>query len=484
MTISEESRRRRRFLAGLGGVLAGGAASAVLPQMELVGRALAATPAAPGEGYRALVCIFLFGGNDSFNMLIPHAAAEHAAYLTARGGVHDATRNPLGLGIARDALRVVADQGGKSWGLNPACAALAPLFEAGELAFLANVGTLVRPIEKMEFLARSKAFPPYLYSHNDQQRQWMRGHSTTAGINLGWGGLCGDRLAALNTGLRALPPTLSITGNNLFQNGRSVLPFAVSRTGPAQLSYFRAASGNADRIRREALTQLLQASYPPLLTDRQAVVAESSMVLNEALRVALDPANGGDIVTAFPDHALAAQLRMVARLIKVGQTGAIGHRRQIFFVGHGGYDTHENQMAQNVHPRLLGELSSGLVAFRQALGELGMVDKVVSFTMSDFGRTLNSNGNGTDHAWGGVQLLMGGSAARGGPLHGRRVWGDYPLLELDGAQSVGRGRMIPTTSLQQLGATLASWMGVADADLETIFPGLSGFASRRLGMLG
>lgn len=483
MSMSE-SRQRRHFLMGLGGLLAGGAASAVLPQMDLVGRALAASPQAVGDDYRALVCIFLFGGNDSFNMLIPHAQDEYAIYEASRVGIHNPGTNPLGLAIARDALGVITDRAGKSWGLNPECAAMKPLFDAGELAFLANVGTLVEPITKAEFRARGKAFPSYLYSHNDQQRQWMRGHSTNTRIGNGWGGMAGDRLARFNSGLSALPPTISIAGNNLYQSGASVLPYAVAQGGPTRLNYFRADSGNADRIRREALASLVQASYPPVMASHFGVVGESSMVVNEALRVALDPANGGDIATAFPQHGLANQLRMIARMIKVSQGAAIGHKRQIFFASLGGFDTHENQMAANNHPRLLRELSTALAAFRDGLNEIGMQRNVVTFTMSDFARTLNSNGNGTDHAWGGVQLVMGGAAPNGGPVHGRRVWGDYPLLELDGAQSVGRGRMIPTMSLQQMGATLAGWMGVAESDLDLIFPGLGNFPTRRLGFLG
>ena len=475
---------RRHFLQGLGALVAGGTASAMFPQLELMGRALAAAPT-PGE-YRALVCIFLFGGNDSFNMLIPHVQDAYDVYLRSRGGVYDATTNPFGLGIARDSLATVQGTGGDRWGLHPSFAAAKPLFDAGELAFVANVGSLVQPVRKPEVgFPGGKPLPAYLYSHNDQQRQWMRGHATGTRTANGWGGLSGDRVASLNTGLTALPPTISIFGNNLYQSGASVLPYAISSAGPSELARMSASAAavRADAIRLEALNELLNAGQPQVMQGRYAGLGKTSITINGALRAALDPVSGGDITTAFPATSLATQLRMIARLIKVSRSPAIGHKRQIFFAGMGGFDTHDNQMATR-QPALLSQLAGALAAFRAGLQEIGMLNQVTTFTMSDFGRTLNSNGNGTDHGWGGVQLVMGGAAANGGSLQGRRVWGAYPLLELDGEQAMGRGRMIPTTSIQQYGATMATWLGVPAGDMPTIFPGLGNFATPRLGLLG
>ena len=474
---------RRRFLQGLGALVAGGTASALFPQLQLMGHALAATPSL-GE-YRALVCIFLYGGNDSYNMLIPHAQAEYDVYLRSRGGIYDAASNPFGLGIARDSLAAVTDTGGKSWGLHPSFAAAKPLFDAGELAFQANVGSLVEPVRKAEVgYPGGKPLPAYLYSHNDQQRQWMRGHATGTHTANGWGGLAGDKLASLNSGLTALPPTISIFGNNLYQSGASVQPYAISASGPSELARMSASGSRADAIRLEALNELLHAGQSQVLQDRYAGLGRTSIAVNGALRAALDPANGGDIATVFPATQLASQLRMIARMIKVSRGPSIGHQRQIFYAGLGGFDTHDNQMDPTRHAALLSQLADALVAFRAGLQEIGMLNQVTSFTMSDFGRTLNSNGNGTDHGWGGVQLVMGGSATNGGSLQGRRVWGEYPVLELDGDQAMGRGRMIPTTSIQQYGATLATWLGVPAGDLPTIFPGIGNFAAPRLGFLG
>lgn len=469
---------RREFLRNLQYVLAGGAAAAMLPQLELMGRAMAAAPAAT-NGYRAVVCIFLMGGSDSFNMLVPHSQSEHNVYLSSRGGVYDPASNGNGLGIARDQLLQATDASGKTWGINPACPGMKTLFDRGELSFLANVGTLIEPVTKQEITQRSKRLPMSLYSHNDQQRQWMFGQSEKPNASVGWGGLCADKLKGANAGgLTQLPPTISLSGNNLFQNGTSTTAYVMGRSGPTPLRQFTNESNAAERIRREALAAMLARSYAPIMQDQYAVLGQSSMLLTKKLGDALNPANGGDITTVFPaNNDLATQLRMIARTIKVSRTAAVNHNRQIYYATMGGFDTHDNQMTK--HPALLGQLSAALEAFRNALAEVGALNDVVTFTMSDFGRTLNSNGNGTDHAWGGVQLMMGGTGA----LNGKRVYGNYPLLELDGPQAINRGRIIPTTSTNQFGATFARWMGVADADLPVIFPGLGNFSSPTLPFL-
>ncbi|WJI16326.1 DUF1501 domain-containing protein [Pseudoxanthomonas winnipegensis] len=477
---------RRTFLRSLQLMLAGGAVAATLPQFELVGRALAQSSTAVGTGnYRALVCIFLFGGNDSFNMLIPHVQTEYDVYLKSRGGVYDAAANSQGLGIARDALLKVTDTAGKAWGLHPACAGMKTLFDNRELAFMANVGTLVQPTTKAEYTAKAKRLPYNLFSHNDQQALWMRGESELRSSNVGWGGTLGERIKGANSGgFTALPPTISLAGNNLFQTGTSISPYVMSTGGPAALRNFENVNSTPDRIRREALAALVKHRYTPLMQDQYALQGESAMLIGSTMRTALDANNGGDIATVFPSgNGLASQLRMIARSIKASRTSALGQNRQIYFASMGGFDTHDGQMVANGQPRLLGQVSDALFAFRNALVEIGALNDVVSFTNSDFARTLNSNGNGTDHAWGGVQLMMGGPQSSGGPLAGGRVFGSYPILELNGDQAVDRGRMIPTTSTNQFGATFAQWMGVGASDLAAIFPGLGNFASPTLGFL-
>lgn len=474
---------RRRFLRAMQYTLAAGTIGSVVPQFDLVGRALAQS--SPASGYKAIVCVFLLGGNDSFNLLIPHAQAEYDVYNASRGGVFDASSNSQGLALARDALLPISN-GSKTWGLHSSCPELKTLFDAGELGVLANVGTLRQPISKAEALKDRRLLPDNLYSHNDQQQCWMRGHSVDVRAGNGWGGLCADRLRDANSaGLSQLPPSISLSGNNLFQAGISTQPFGLSRSGADVPKRFGNTDSAADKARREALQGLLSKKYTPIMQDQYAVLGESALFLSDRLASSLDAKNGGDISTQFPEkNGLGEQLRMVARTIKASRTSAINHSRQIFYVGMGGFDTHDNQAGPNGrHTALLAQLSAALGAFRTALAEIGSLNDVVTFTMSDFGRTLNSNGNGTDHGWGGVQLVMGGSANNGGPLKGKQVYGDYPLLELNGEQAIERGRIIPTTSTNQMGATFAKWMGVADGDLATIFPGLSNFNNPTLGFL-
>lgn len=482
MSKVTHSSGRRDFLRNLQYVLAGGAAAAMLPQMELVGRAMALSPASL-TGYRAAVCIFLLGGSDSYNMLVPYVQSEHDAYLKSRGGVYNANNNSQGLGFARDALLPISDAAsGKQFGLHPSCGAMKGLFDAGELAFMANVGTLTQPITKAEFTQRSKSVPPSLYSHNDQQRLWMLGHSTNLNATRGWGGLCADQLrVANNAGLRELPAAISIAGNNLFQNGSSTAAYVMGSGGPAKMRYASNMNSTAEFIRQEALDELMGHNYASLMESQYAVLGEGSMMLGTTLNDLLSASNGGDIATTFPSGSLPAQLRMVARMIKASRSSAIGHSRQIYYVTMGGFDTHDNQM--NAQAGLFKTVSESLAAFRNALQEINSLNDVVTFTMSDFGRTLNSNGNGTDHAWAGVQLMMGGSGSKGGPLNGKRVYGTYPILELDGDQALGRGRMIPTTSNNQYSATVAKWLGMDPGQLPTIFPGLSNFSTPTLDFL-
>lgn len=473
---------RRAFLRRLKNVLAGGAAATLFSQLELVGRAMAADTPLPSNDYKALVCIFLAGGNDSFNMLIPWESAEYAAYEASRDGVYDKTTNPGGLAIRREDLAQIIDANGKTWGLHPQFGGVAPLFSQGDLAFLANIGSLAVPVTKAEVTSKDKPLPSDLYSHNDQQRQWLTGASSRSATT-GWGGRLADLVDRSSVALGALPPAISLSGSTMFLHGATSVPYAMASGGPAALSHFAGTSA-ADRARLDALRALVNHPYESLLGDQYAATGKNALALNEALLEALLPDNGGDVSAVFPEGSLGQQLRMIARMIKVSQTPAIGHQRQLYFALLGGFDTHQNQMVDAGHGALLKQLGDGLAAFREALIETGSLDKVMTFTMSDFSRTLNSNGKGSDHAWGGVQLVMGkSSVGTGGRLAGQRVHGDYPLLELDGAQSVGRGRMIPTTAVMQLGATLAQWFGAPADSLETIFPGIGNFATARLPFL-
>ena len=465
---------RRNFLKVLGGACAGGAAYALLPQMELAGRLLAAEPG-PGE-YRALVCIYLNGGSDSFNMLIPHESGEYAIYNKSRGGTYHVDSNSSGLAIARDALHPVTDNSGKVWGLHPSCQGMQGLFAAGELGFLANVGTLTEPLSKDEYLRAVKTQPIELFSHNSQTVQWMRGSSERQ-VPTGWGGRVSDHLRYLNSQTPLLPPSISVTGGgSVFQTGATTMPYSMFASGPQGSSKF-GRSNRAALVRYNALNDLLGREYESLMEERLGLIGDTSLELGYQTANWLRPENGGDIATVFPTgNRLADQLRMIARLIKVGRSSAVGHKRQIFFASLGGFDTHRDQMAAANQPALLRMVSEALVAFRVALGEIDAMNQVMTFSISDFSRTLNSNGSGTDHGWGSVQFVMGGAASKGGQLRGGRIWGNYPLLELDGERSLQRGQMVPGTSVTQYGATMANWVGVPRAQLPIVFPGLSRFS--------
>ncbi len=528
---------RRDFLKVFAGTLAGGTAMSLFPQLRLMESALAADlPNAPSGGsYRALVCVFLGGGSDSFNLLIPSDSARYAVYNTARGGVFTGTNGPLA--IDQSALLPInlnGLPGGESYGLHPACAdwtavdrngvqstlpGLQTLTNQGKIAWVANVGTLVVPTTKANYGSAATLKPPQLFSHNDQTNVWFQGRST-ANFRFGWGGQVGDLLAVENgqigtTGL-TLPLAISYAGANRFQVGSQVVPYQVSScgnpnggnviagspvgsnfagcSGATRMSNFRAC-GSASPTRAEiALCSLLAAPQSNALSTAHSGLMSGSINLSAQLDLALasvSAANPSLLATPFRaladdvvvpgvntaadgGNGLAEQLAMVARLIKV--RAALGQNRNVFFVSLGGFDTHATQMADNTQPRLLRRVSRALGAFYKALEEMSLENNVTTFTMSEFGRTLNSNGDGSDHGWGSVSLVMGGAINNAGALNsGGRLVGLFPSQVLNGVDSFSRGQMIPTTSADSVASTLASWMGVSPANLATIFPHLANF---------
>ena len=456
---------RRTFLRSLQLMLAGGAVAATLPQFELVGRALAQSSTAVGTGnYRALVCIFLFGGNDSFNLLVPTDAARQAVYARSRGAM---ALNPSTL----HALDVAGSTPSLTYGVHPRCAGMAELFNRGDAAFVVNTGTLIAPTTKVDYARPGHPLPPQLFSHSDQQAQWQYGQAASNGT-VGWGGLVADRLHVLNVGA-TLPMSISLGGQNRFQAGTTIQPYAMTSAGAASLNGY--AQGSAQR---EALEALVEQAYPDPLSRSYARTLGHALEYSQVMASALDAVP--PLATNFPDTPLASSLQTVARVIASRQ--ALSARRQIFFVSLGGFDTHADQLADQ--PDLLGGVSEALLAFDAAMRELGTHDAVTTFTMTEFGRTLNSDGNGTDHAWAGNQFVMGG-AVNGQCLYGTPAASGnlFPDLTLDGPDCLARGQMIPATSSDQYGATLARWLGVSACDLETIFPTLRNFARDDLGFL-
>lgn len=458
---------RRRFLSA---AAAGG-----------VAYAFARTPGisvayAAGGGsfpdYKALVCVFLLGGNDSWNMMVPTSDAEYAVYAGSRQNLAVAKDSLLPLNLA------AADPDGWTFGLHPAMPGLARMFNAGRAAVVANVGPLLAPTTLTQYRDRSVALPPQLFSHDDQQVQWNSLKGISA-LKSGWAGRIADLLSPLAPN-QQLALNVSLSGQTLFQAGATSVPYTMGPDGPEPFEAFLDAAMPAGR--REAYAALAAANYDSLYEQAIADVHRRALQFGDTAGAALAATPN---FASLPDEPpvplseLAGRLRTVAKLIAARDE--LQMSRQIFFVATGGFDTHDNQIDEQ--PELLATVSDALERFDDAVQELGIDDRVVTFTQSDFGRTLTSNGDGTDHGWGGVQVVTGGAVTGG------RVFGEYPLLRLgalrgtDRADDADGGRFIPTLSSDQYVATLARWFGVDDADLATIAPNIGNFAVRNLGFL-
>lgn len=407
-----------------------------------------------GTDYKALVCIFLFGGNDANNVVVPLDSTRYAAYQAVRQN----------LAIPAAQLLPAPALDGALYGLHPSMAALAPLYAspAQDLAVVANVGMLVRPTTREQYLGRAVPVPGNLFSHSDQQQQWQNA-APLGGVTTGWAGRVADKIVGLNYPSN-FPPSIGVSGNSLQLIGQTTQPTTVQGEGFG----LDGSDDSAQAVARDAaLREILTVSSGAVL------VQASSQVLGDALKVAqlVDDAtsNATPLVTQFPNTGLGQQLAQVARIIQV--RAALGLKRQIFFCSLGGFDTHSGQLG--THANLLTELSQAMLAFYNATGELGVRDGVVTFTESEFSRTFQPNGTiGTDHAWGGHQIVMGG-AVRGGDLYGR-----FPTLALRGPDDSGdRGNWIPSVSLDQYGATMAQWFGVPAAELASVFPNLANFGA-------
>ncbi|MBK9702640.1 MAG: DUF1501 domain-containing protein [Betaproteobacteria bacterium] len=448
---------RRDFLRRSGALTAAGLAGS----LDLVSLSAHAQAAAD---YRALVCIFLFGGNDGNNLLLPADSAGYAQYAAVRGA---------GSGIALTQAELLPIQPanlGTPFGLHPALKELQPLFAGGQLAAIANVGTLTQPTSKAQYAAGVR--PDSLYSHSDQQNQWQT--SIASGTaRTGWGGRLADVLAPQAGD--AFPVITSTAGVTLFVTGTASRPLAIPVTGGFGLSGYN--NGPAAKARLAALNSLLAIDRGNTFVDAASAITEQAI----ALSATVNPILTSTTSTVAPlfagqSSSIARQLLAVARMIEA--RAATGARRQIFFVSLGGFDTHANQLA--TQQTLFGQLSPAWKAFYDATVQLGVAQQVTSFTLSDFGRTFKpAAGGGSDHAWGNHHLVLGG-AVKGGMLYGR-----YPTLTLAGPDDAEReGRWIPTTAVDQYGATLAKWLGASTADLAQVFPNLARFPVDNLGFLG
>jgi uncharacterized protein (DUF1501 family) len=451
---------RREFLRWSGRFAGLGAAAPFALQLAALGSAAASGRAAAqaGDDYKALVCVFLYGGNDNGNTLIPYDSATYAQYQALRPSLARARADLLPLSVA-------SNLGGRQLALPPELQPVHALFEAGRAAWVANVGPLLRPTNRTQFEARSVPLPPKLFSHNDQQSVWQA--SVPEGAQEGWGGRIADLLATRNT--RSTFTSLSVAGQAVWSAGRSVLQYQVGPGGATQVAPLGRANLFGSGTAPELLRRLVSEPRPHLLELDHTRLMTRALAANAELRDAL--AAVPDLQTVFPtDNALAAQLRMAARIVSA--RAALGARRQVFFVALGGWDHHA--FLSNSHPPLLARLASALAAFDAALGELNVRDRVTTFTASDFGRTLLANGDGSDHGWGSHHLVMGGA------VRGRDVVGSFPALTPGHAQDAGQGRLIPTTSVDQYAASFGRWMGLSDTELADVLPNLRQFSPATL----
>ena len=445
---------RRTFIRSAALAAAGNAAG-----LKLFGNwnALAQNSA---EDYKALVCIFLLGGNDSNNMVVPFDPHGYASYATARG--------PLAL--PQNQLLPLGSMPG--YALHPKLASLRPLFDRGSAAILANVGTLVKPVTRAQILAGT-ATPDLLFSHSDQQQEWQDA-AASADVTTGWAGRIADQLAPTANPGAPVPMVASIAGGSTFCNGHSTMPLTLSSANLPVMDQLCFEGASVCGNRRSASQAMLTFNGGLSLVQADNSIAANAYGYYDALEGALQSAQ--TLHTSFPPgSSLAAQLKQVAQLIQIRKS--LGVTRQIFFCTLGSFDTHGSQI--EMQALLLGQMSDALASFYNATSELGIANNITTFTMSEFSRAFQPNSaNGSDHAWGAHHIVLGG-AVKGGQMYGA-----FPTLALGGPDdSSSIGRWIPSTSSTQYAATLARWFGVNASQMGTIFPSLSSFATADLGFL-
>jgi uncharacterized protein (DUF1501 family) len=434
------------------------------------GTPFAATLAAFGEvaaqtatDFKALVCIFQFGGNDQSNTVVPYENAAYADYQAARSAIALPQSTLLQLNLS--------GYSGPQLGLNPAFATLKPLVDAGQCALMANVGTLAYPTTLAQYKAKSVQTPLGLFSHSDQQASWQSG-LPTKGSATGWLGRIGDLTASAYNPGAAVSMCMSLGGNNLIQAGNSVVQYQVTSWGPVVIDTMDTTHWRYNAEMAAAMNTLMTQPRTNMLEQAYNTVGARAISTGRIAKSALAAAPA--VNTVFPAGSLAGQLRMVARMIAA--RNGLGHKRQIYFVSQGGYDFHDT-LVENQALRLK-ELSDAMAAFYAATVELGVANSVTTFTASDFGRGLQSNGRGSDHGWGSHHFIMGGA------VKGNRLYGQWPTVALGGPEDLGQGRLVPSTSVDRYAATLASWFGVSAADLPTVLPNVTRFATATTAGLG
>ena len=443
----------RRSFIKYASLAAAGSAAGLRPFGALNALAQSATD------YKALVCVFLFGGNDANNTFIPFDTTGYANYSTIRG--------PLAL--AQSSLIQLAQA--PNFALHTSLPDVATLFDSKAAAIVLNVGTLVAPITKTQYQSPGAAVPTNLFSHPDQQLEWQNAAQSGA-TQTGWAGRIADALTTTYNPGGAVPMITSVAGDTLFCNGAASTPVSVS---PGNLGGASCSEGTTECAAQQATAQALL-QFDSGLSLVQADNSITNSAYNYAKILTAATSSVSPLQTVFPaNNSLASQLKQIAQIIQV--RAALGVNRQIFFASLGNFDTHAGQLAGQ--GGLLATLSPALAAFYAATQELGVANNVTTFTMSDFSRTFQPNSNnGTDHAWGSHHFVLGG-AVKGGTLYGK-----FPTLALGGPDDSGsNGRWVPTTGSVQYAATLAQWFGVTPAQLPLIFPNIGSFGTSNLGFI-
>jgi uncharacterized protein (DUF1501 family) len=444
---------RREFLRRATAFGAYGAAAPLAVQLATLGAASAQT----ANDYRALVCIFLYGGNDGHNTVIPYDKTHHDRYAAARPALALPRQE-----LENTALTSGAWATGRSFALHPAMASLKPIFDEGKLSVGFRVGTMNAPTTREDFF-RENNLPAKLFSHNDQFNIWQS--MLTEGAGSGWGGRIGDVLASSN-GAGQILTNITVGASAVFSSGAGTsFEYAMTPAGPVSLApvQSQAAQQLIEReLARRNRTNLLRVE----VRDRYQRNAEAAKLLSSSL-TSVGP-------VSMPATPLGASLGAVARVITARQS--LGVKRQVFFVSVGGFDTHSNQ--RSVQDPLLANVADSMEAFQRYLDSMGLGQQVTTFTASDFGRALTGNVSGSDHGWGSHVLVMGGA------VKPRSSFGELPTLVLGGSDDIGQGRLLPAVSVDQYGATLARWMGVKGSDMTTIFPNINNFNTSDLGFLG
>jgi uncharacterized protein (DUF1501 family) len=474
--IQPQKHTRRAFLRRAGQLAFTGAALPTALNLAAMGEAAAFN----ATDYKALVCVFLFGGNDYANTVVTYDEASYERYNTIRGGRPDYSGGGIAIPRADLAATLLNPStpldDGRQYALHPAMTGLAGLFNSGAAAVQLNVGPLVAPLTRAQYNNRSVPRPPKLFSHNDQQSVWQT--SGVEGTTTGWGGHIGD-LAKASNGSNNVLTCVSVTGNTVFLSGDQALSYQVGSGGAVKISSLdanRTVYGSA--AVRTAMSALALQERSHLLEKEYNLVTARAFSTEGAVSDALNAFPATDApFTSFPaQNSLDDQLKLVARMIAA--RNVLGTKRQVFFVSLGGFDMHDGLL--NGHINQLGRVSAALTAFYQATVSLGVANQVTAFTASDFGRTLQSNGDGSDHGWGSHHFMVGG-AVNGTAATQGRFYGSAPPVSVTNTPDasdqwhVGQGRLLPSTSVDQYAATLARWFGVEDGEMGGILPNLHNF---------